>query len=200
MKWREATRIVLAVGCAGALIGAVAAVLVAHRLFFTRTFGEGQWYEIEDVEAPAVLCMSGHEYCVGVQLKPQRYYEYPDYEDEKEFRGQFDLFAQLRSGGRMFKRFPLPPRWAGAVRMNLYLGGPDTVVIRECAGGAVTYVANLEQGVFRLVDTPESTGQLRFLGAFDADSKSRWRFIPAAERAELRLPAKPVCDVNAYER
>ncbi len=116
--------------------------------------------------------------CVKVRLTPSTDYGH----------GRFDRIAVITHGGRRVSSQQMASRWARAVRMNLYAAGHGTLIIRECEYGVLTYRVDLPQGTVAVVDSPSAGHPQEFLGAFDADETSKWRFISASERAELPLP------------
>ena len=66
-------------------------------------------------------------------------------------------------------------------RRNLYQQGSDAILVLG------EYDARVIEGkscTVRLVEFQSLGGQGTFLGSFDVDSQKRWRYLPAAERAE----------------
>ncbi len=135
--------------------------------------------EVRDLSAPAVYCVDDGARCLEVSLAPD------------EQHGHSRLSRQLvitQDGKRAFSE-QLASRWARAVRMNLYLAGQDRLIVRECEYSVVTYEIDLASGQLNVLrhGVPPDVN-LTFVGAFDADSSSKWRFISVSERPELRLP------------
>ncbi len=135
--------------------------------------------EVRDLSAPAVYCAEDGARCLKVSLAPD------------ENHGHSRLHRRLvitHEGKRVFSE-QLASRWARAVRMNLYAAGRDRLIVRECEYSVLTYEVDLALGRLDVLRDGVPPGvSLTFVGAFDADSSSKWRFIPASERAELRLP------------
>ena len=136
----------------------------------------GPTRQIRIVDAPAKYCSGSR--CVSVSLTPDGEYGHG------RFRRQLEVWAD----GRRLHAEEMAARWARAVRMNLY-AADGKIVLRECEYSVLTYVVDLDKATVEVGEHGTPTGPgLRFLGSFDEDTGSRWRFLPASERGELPLP------------
>jgi hypothetical protein len=143
----------------------------------------GQILTIEFTDEPAVFHFEGSDVSVGVHLRPSA----------DLGRSRFERHLEVLVGTETILSEQLAYRWARAVRMNLYLDAadPGTLIIqeREYTVSPTVFRVIAETRRFESLRNGVPEGmELRFVGAFDADSTSRWRFIPAAERGELPLP------------
>ena len=139
--------------------------------------GPGEWWpylEVRHVDAPAAYCRADRPHCLVVRLIP----------DDEFGHTRFSREILMVAGGRSV-RSGIPPAhaWAYEVRINLYRSDSGTLILDQARRGVEV---DLPRGtVSWLQDLP---ARREFLGAFDADPDSRWRFIPASERTELPLP------------
>jgi len=133
---------------------------------------------VDDVADPAVLCDAEGDRCLSVQLTPDPQYGH----------GRFGRTVSVMDGEQRLLSLELAPRWARAIRMNIYERTPGSFLIRECEYSVLTYEADLLEPRFDPVETSGPPTHLAFVGAFDEDAAGRWRFIPVGERGELPLP------------
>jgi hypothetical protein len=136
--------------------------------------GKSPLLEVRHVEVPAAYCRADRPHCLVVRLIP----------DDEFGHMRFSREIFMVAGGRSV-RSGLPPAhpWAYEVRINLYRSDSGTLILDQARARVEV---DLPLGtVSELRATPAACD---FLGAFDADADSRWRFIPANERAELPLP------------
>ena len=137
---------------------------------------------IRFTDAPAVLQLPGEPSKVEVLLTPD-----PEYG-----QGRFGRTLRVVDGGRVMLQEALQQRWARAVRMNVYADESvaGRFIISECEWSDTVYALDRKPFRFEGLRSGLPAGaRLRFVGAFDEDARSRWRFIPSSERGELPLPA-----------
>ncbi len=68
-------------------------------------------------------------------------------------------------------------------RVNVYQTTENTFFVRD---SFETYELNTQTKILRNI-TPTDAGVQKYIGAFDDNENGNWRYIPRAERAEIRL-------------
>lgn len=111
---------------------------------------------------------------IGIRLNVTRTATHP-------FLARFRLTLRIEAPPGCTATAELFPDTGYVGRRNVYQQG----------SGAITVLGQYDARVFdrdgctiQLVEFQSLTGQATFLGAFDVDSRKRWRFLPAAVRAE----------------
>jgi hypothetical protein len=93
---------------------------------------------------------------------------------------EYERKAIVEIGAQSSTQMQLFPDSGGNSRTNLYQLNARQVLLLD---GEASYTIDVTTGAVSKDDVRRKAGA--FIGSFDVDDSSRWRFIPAAERAEL---------------
>lgn len=110
----------------------------------------------------------------GIHLRVTRTATHP-------FLARYRLTLQVEGPHGCIGTAELFPDTGYAGRRNLYQQGSDAIIVLG------EYDARVIEGqgcTVRLVEFQSLGGQSTFLGSFDVDGQKRWRYFPAAARAE----------------
>ncbi|HEY0082705.1 MAG TPA: hypothetical protein VGB61_07940 [Pyrinomonadaceae bacterium] len=105
-----------------------------------------------------------------------------------DFLAEYDRYLVLIVGGVPVTRTQISTDTGGKSRANVFFRKADsTLVLQDWMG---RYEINVAQRNISEVSSTcrEPEGNV-FVGAFDVDETKEWRFIPAAERKQMPVPA-----------
>lgn len=105
-----------------------------------------------------------------------------------DFLAEYDRYLVLIVGGVSVTRTQISTDTGGKSRANVFFRKADsTLVLQDWMSSYEINVAqrNISEVSYKCGEPEGSV----FVGAFDVDETKEWRFIPAAERKQMPIPA-----------